>query len=216
MRGRPPGALRRHQRCRRGVRGAREASGEGVEARQRLRVSFTQFCPPRCSNIGAGVCITLQTWGAPVGAGPPPSPRVCGRLGVRPGRQRRGSGCARLAKAAGSGAVDASVRSGAWRDRAGRWRCRSRRRRAARGRSRRTRRGKNPTADLRTPPPRFSDGVGAGPLPRMGGDDPAGNREPGAPVDPGGVCQDTRVGAGVAPIQGRWAAWPCALLPRGR
>ena len=30
----------------------------------------------------------------------PPSPRVCGRLGVRPGRQRRGSGCARLAKAA--------------------------------------------------------------------------------------------------------------------
>ena len=34
MRGRPPGALRRHQRCRRGVRGAREASREGVEVWQ--------------------------------------------------------------------------------------------------------------------------------------------------------------------------------------
>ena len=101
MRGRPPGALRRHQRCRRGVRGAREASGEGVEARQRLRVSFTQFCPPRCSNIGAGVCITLQTWGAPVGAGPPPPLPVCagawgcdrgasvGAPGVRGWRRRR-------------------------------------------------------------------------------------------------------------------------------
>ena len=75
MRGRPLGALRRHQRCRRRVRGAREASGEDAEAWHRLRVSFIQFfCPPRRSKIGSGVRIDRRHGGRLSPPGLPPLP----------------------------------------------------------------------------------------------------------------------------------------------
>ena len=73
MRGRPPGALRRYQRCHRGVRGAREASG----AWQRLRVSFVHFVHPAAEIRRWGVCRPVEGGGA-VAAGPPPLP-VAGR-----------------------------------------------------------------------------------------------------------------------------------------
>ena len=113
MRGRPPGALRRHQRCRRGVRGAREASGEGVEARQRLRVSFTQFCPPRCSKIGAGVCIDRRHGGrlSPPGL-PPPVGAARGSRHWRRGRSRRAPHRGGRVLAGGRGRRAARCRSG--------------------------------------------------------------------------------------------------------
>ena len=65
MRGRTPGALRRHQECRAGARGARQASGEGVEAWQWLRVSFPRFIVHPDARILALESVATADMGAP-------------------------------------------------------------------------------------------------------------------------------------------------------
>ena len=64
MRGQPPGAFRRRQGCRNGVRGARQVSDEGVEAWQWLRVSFTQFIVQPDARILALESVATADMGA--------------------------------------------------------------------------------------------------------------------------------------------------------
>ena len=92
MRGQPPDALRRHQGCRSSARGARQASGEGVEAWQWLRVSFTKFIVHPDARILALECVATADMGGrrwPPGH-PPPCGWARGKLRRRCGRGRRG------------------------------------------------------------------------------------------------------------------------------